>query len=168
MAIKRRLPSGDVPFEGPLSPPQVYRWSLIYVTALCLLLFALTGCLKETPPVQLPAPESEGLPPGKTVGPNPRVQASLKLTDQGRRMIEAQKPENAIRVLEQAISLNPDDGRNYYYLAEAWLMKKFVTEARKFNYLAEARLKGNEDWIRRVARQAERITALEIKIKEYR
>ena len=83
-------------------------------------------------------------------------------------MLDENEPDKAIRVLEQAISLNPGDGRSYYYLSEAWLMKKFVAEARKFNYLAESHVKGDEDWMRRVAHQAERIMELEIKIKKYR
>ena len=40
---------------------------------------------------------------------NPRAAASLQLTDQGRRLIEAHQPDNAIRVLEQAVSLDPMD-----------------------------------------------------------
>jgi hypothetical protein len=138
-----------------------------YITICCLWVFALTGCVKQIP-VAEPVPETETIPAEKPIQPSPRVQASLKLTDQGRRMLDEKKPDKAIRVLEQAISLNPGDGRNYYYLSQAWLMKKFVAEARKFNYLAESHVKGDEDWMRRVARQAERITELEIKIKKYR
>jgi hypothetical protein len=140
---------------------------LIYFTICCLWVFMLTGCVKEIP-VEEPVPETKTIQPEKPTQPSPRVLASLKLTDQGRRMLDEKKPDNAIRVLEQAISLNPGSGQNYYYLSEAWLMKKFVAEARKFNYLAESHVKGDEEWMRRVARQAERITELEIEIKKYR
>ena len=106
--------------------------------------------------------------PKAPAGPSPRAQASLKLTDQGRRLIEAGKSDNAIQVLEQAISLNPSNGQNYYYLSEAWLTKGFAAEARPFNRLAESHLAGDKKWEKRVTRQAERILRLEEKIKKSR
>ena len=70
--------------------------------------------------------------------------------------------------MEQAISLNPNNGQNYYYLSEAWLMKGFASEARQFNGLADSHLTGDVDWEKLVTRQAERITQLEEKIKKSR
>jgi tetratricopeptide (TPR) repeat protein len=92
---------------------------------------------------------------------NPRVVASLQLTDQGRRLLEDRHPDKAIRILEQAVSLHPTNGRNYYYLAEAWLMKGSAAQAREFNLLAEIHLKEDREWMLRVANQADRIAELE-------
>ena len=92
---------------------------------------------------------------------NPRAVASLQLTEQGRRLVEDKQPDKAIRVLEQAVSLHPTNGRNYYYLAEAWLMKGFADQAKEFNHLAEIHLKNDNQWIIRVGRQADRIAELE-------
>jgi tetratricopeptide (TPR) repeat protein len=145
----------------------------ICILAFCLLSIGLAGCVKQTP-VEVPVESREKISraepeqPGAPAGPSPRAQASLKLTDQGRRLIEAGKADNAISVLEQAISLNPGNGQNYYYLSEAWLMKGFAAEARPFNRLAESHLKGDKDWEQRVTRQAERIAKLEEKIKKSR
>ena len=75
--------------------------------------------------------------------------------------MEAGKSDQAIRVLEQAVSLDPDNGQNYFYLAEAWLMKGVASEAGKFNELAEILLRDDKAWVRRVARQANRIVELE-------
>ena len=131
------------------------------------------GCVKETTD-QAPDrsiekhPDEETELPEKTTEPDARVLASLKLTDQGRRLLEAGKADNAIRVFEQAISLNPSNGQNYYYLSEAWLTKGFVTEAREFNRLAESHLKNDKDWKISVAQQADRILKLENKIKQSR
>ena len=75
--------------------------------------------------------------------------------------MEAGQPDNAIRVLEQAITLNPDNGQNYYYLAEAWLMKIDARRAEEFNRMAESLLKEDPDWLIRIARQADRIAELE-------
>ena len=143
------------------------------IIAWCLLSLLLGGCVKEMSVEQtVAAPEKitrkKPEQPEEPARPSPRALASLKLTDQGRRLIEAGEADNAIRVLEQAISLNPTNGQNYYYLSESWLMKGFASEAREFNYLAESHLKGDQDWEKRVTRQAERILELEEKIKKSR
>ena len=70
--------------------------------------------------------------------------------------------------MEQAISLNPGNGQNYYYLSEAWLLKGFAAEARQFNRLAKSHLTDDKDWEKLVNRQAERITLLEEKVKKSR
>ena len=61
---------------------------------LTLLTAALAGCpkpiLKEEPPVEKKTTPSEVAPEE-----NPRAAASLQLTDQGRRLIEAHQPEKA-------------------------------------------------------------------------
>ena len=143
------------------------------MTVVCLFIMALAGCVKDRPVGETGAIReeiaSEEQPePQKPAGPSPRALASLELTDQGRRHIETGEADSAIRVLEQAISLNPGNGQNYYYLSEAWLMKGFAAEARQFNHLAESRLTADKDWEKLVNRQAERIMQLEEKIKKSR
>jgi tetratricopeptide (TPR) repeat protein len=145
----------------------------ICITALCLFILAPAACVKDSPVEETGASReeiaSEEQPDRqKPVGPSPRALASLKLTDQGRRHIEAGQADSAIRVLEQAISLNPGNGQNYYYLSEAWLMKGFAAKARQFNHLAESNLSGDKEWEKLVTRQAERIAKLEQKIKKSR
>jgi tetratricopeptide (TPR) repeat protein len=138
----------------------------ICIAALCLLSLVFAGCVKEIP-VEAPVQTKETIPPEtpplpeKPPQPSPRVQASLQLTEQGRLLIEKGQADNAIRVLEQAISLNPNNGQNYYYLSEAWLMKERFSEAKEFNRLAELHLKDNEDWLRKVTKQADRIAERE-------
>ncbi|UCF93816.1 MAG: tetratricopeptide repeat protein [Desulfobacterales bacterium] len=72
-------------------------------------------------------------------------------------MLERGQPDDAIRVLEQAINLNTTNGENYYYLAEAWLMKGNLGQAAEFNRLAEIYLEQDPQWSPRVRRQRERI-----------
>ena len=143
------------------------------ILALSLFVFILAACVKERPAgdtgaLREEAARQEQPAPEKPAGPSPRALASLELTDQGRRHIEAGEADSAIRVLEQAISLHPGNGQNYYYLAEAWLMKGFAAEARQFNGLAESHLTGDEHWEKLLTRQAERILQLEQKIKKSR
>jgi Tfp pilus assembly protein PilF len=113
-----------------------------------MLMIPLAGCLKE-------------IKPAEPIQADPREKASLQLTAEGRRLLENGNPDNAIRILEQAVSLDPDNGQNYYYLAEAWLVKASPSEAGEFNRLAEIKLKGDEQWMIRITRQADRIAELE-------
>ena len=77
---------------------------------------------------------------------SPREKASLQLTEEGRQLLAQDKPDQAIRLLEQAIGLNPDNGRCYYYLAEAWLQKGNPSQAKQFNSLAKNYLKKDKGW----------------------
>jgi tetratricopeptide (TPR) repeat protein len=89
---------------------------------------------------------------------SPRALAALQLTEQGRIFLENKQPDDAIGILERALNLNPDNGRNYYYLAEAWLMKGNIGQAAQFNRLANIYLKDDNEWLQRVILQRERIT----------
>jgi tetratricopeptide (TPR) repeat protein len=88
---------------------------------------------------------------------SPRTLASLQLTEQGRIFLESDDPDNAIRTFERAINLNPTNGQNYYYMAEAWLLKGVIGQAKEFNRLAEIRLKNDPAWLRLILEQRERI-----------
>jgi len=127
-----------------------------------LLVASLTACpkpiLKEAPSEEAGSTTAEG-----AATENPRVVASLQLTDQGRRLLEDRQPDKAIRLLEQAVSLNPLNGQNYYYLSEAWLMKGAIEQAKEFNQLAGIHLKADSEWMIRVEHQADRIVELEKK-----
>ena len=140
----------------------LYVLKMLRITLTCLLILTTSGCVKEQA-LQLPPSETQEVEaePEKQEEPDPRTLASLQLTEQGRRLVEAGKADQAIRVLEQAISLNPDNGENYYYLAEAWLLKGVISEAKKFNQLAEIHLKDNDQWTQRVIQQANQIAESE-------
>ncbi|MGD2037660.1 MAG: tetratricopeptide repeat protein [Desulfobacterales bacterium] len=133
---------------------------VIHVILCVLLAVWLAACPKPALKA-VPAEAEEPVPAEETAKENPRVAASLQLTDQGRRLLEEQQPDKAIRILEQAVSLHPTNGRNYYYLAEAWLMKGSAAQAKEFNLLAEIHLKEDREWMIRVAKQADRIAELE-------
>ncbi len=88
---------------------------------------------------------------------SPRTLAALQLIEQGRMFLAKNQPDDAIGILERALNLNPGNGRNYYYLAEAWLMKDNIEQATEFNRLAEIYLKDDSEWLDRVIQQRERI-----------
>ena len=115
---------------------------------LCLAIVLFSGCVKQ-------------IAREETRQRSPREKASLQLTEEGRQLLAEDKPDHAIRLLEQAISLDPDNGQCYYYLAEAWLQKGNSSEARQFNSLAKNYLKKDKDWKTLVANQADKIAGLE-------
>jgi len=117
------------------------------------------------------SPSSPSSPPSPSSGPtvlekdqtrsrqdeSPQAVASLRLTEQARVLLESGKVDDAMTTLERAINVNPSNGRNYYYLAEAWLKKGNPSQAREFNRLAALYLRDEPDWINRVRAQKERI-----------
>ena len=89
--------------------------------------------------------------------PSPREKASLQLTQEGKQRLDEGNPDNAIRLLEQAVGLNPNNGQSYFYLAQAWLIKGVYSEAKEFNRLAHIYLKNDREWKTRLERQAKQI-----------
>jgi tetratricopeptide (TPR) repeat protein len=132
----------------------------IQIVSLVLLTAMLAGCPKPILKRE-PAEAEETTPSEAAAEENPRAVAALQLTDQGRRFLEESQPDKAIHALEQAVSLDPTSGQNYYYLSEAWLMKGSAAQAKEFNNLAEIHLKEDDKWMIRVAQQADRIAELE-------
>jgi tetratricopeptide (TPR) repeat protein len=93
--------------------------------------------------------------------PSPREEASIQLTKEGIELLQAGNYDNAIRLFEQAVGLNPYNGQSYYYLAQAWLQKGMLSQAKEFNSLAKIYLKDDKDWLTRVEKQADLISSLE-------
>jgi predicted Zn-dependent protease len=113
---------------------------------------------KQTPPPPLPT-KKPLVPP--TVKPDgAQAQAAEALVEQGRQLLTQGAPDAAIRVLERSVALDSNSGQNYYYLAEAWLMKQNAHQAREFNRLADMHLGRDSDWKNRIDRQNERINNL--------
>ena len=128
---------------------------------LMLLALAVAGCgarlfLPPPLPAQTPAPGEEQ-PPTTLEQPSPRAVASLELTQQGRTLLENSRPDDAISTLERAVSISPTNGQNYYYLAEAWILKGHSAQAEEFNRLAGIYLQGDSEWMVRVSEQREYI-----------
>ena len=65
--------------------------------------------------------------------------------------------EPAMRLFEQALSLAPQFGPGYYYLAEAWMAKDNWSQARAFHRQAAFYLDGDGIWEGRLDRQRRRI-----------
>ncbi len=111
---------------------------------MALLIIVLSGCTKQIAHEELRQP-------------SPREKASVQLTQKGKQLLNEGKPDNAIRLLEQAIGLNPNNGQCYFYLSQAWLRKGIYSEAKEFNRLAEIYLKDDKNWMIRLEKQANQI-----------
>ena len=113
-----------------------------------------------TPSKQVPEPRPTVPGPKQTDSmkdPTPRTIASLRLTEQARLLIESKNPDEAIRTLEKALNINPNNGRNYYFLAEAWMIKGNKIQAIEFNRMAGIYLNKDAVWVLKVQQQKERI-----------
>jgi len=92
---------------------------------------------------------------------SPREEASIQLTHEGLQRLQEGNFDGAIRLLEQAIGLNPNNGQSYYYLAQAWLKKRMFSEAKEFNRLAQTYLKDDKNWLMKAEKQAIQISRME-------
>jgi len=113
---------------------------------------------KQTPPAPLPARKPSEPSIEKPDGA--QVLAAEALVDRGRQLLAQGATDAAIRVLERSVALDSNSGLNYYYLAEAWLMKQNVHQAREFNRLADLHLGQDPEWKTRIDRQSDRISTL--------
>jgi tetratricopeptide (TPR) repeat protein len=137
------------------------------VLILAVLGLTLSGCAapiwapsRVPPESRLPPPQGAEEVSRTSEQPSPRVLASLRLMDQGRTLLERGKADDAISFLERAVSLHPTNGVNYYYLAEAWLVKGNPGQAEEFNRLAGIYLKEDAHWMEKVLGQRKRIEVL--------
>lgn len=130
----------------------------IALVCIFLMLALMTGCgplrrpsvppLPEQPVPTAPLPETPA-PPAPV---DPRYKASLQLTEQSRMLLTQKRYDDAIRTLEQAISLYSQNGESYYYMAEASLAKGSFKQAEEFNSLAAMYLK-DPLWSSRINKQ---------------
>lgn len=88
-----------------------------------------------------------------------RSQASKKYTDKGYNQLKHGDTEAAISSLERAVSINPRDGKAYYHLAEAWMVKKDIRLATQYNKLALIHLRGDSKWSSMAEKQKKRISS---------
>jgi predicted Zn-dependent protease len=81
----------------------------------------------------------------------------MQLIDQAKTLLERNRPDAAISLLERAVSIYPANGLSFYYLAEAWFMKGNKDQAREFNRLAIRHFGKNSEWSTAVNEQKEKI-----------
>ena len=129
------------------------RLSLRLWPILAVSLLFVAGCI----PSQQTVP-SEELPLSPIVAPDRPVdpglvgqqEASLKLTDQGRRHLMSGRVEEAVSVFQKAISIFPSNPYAYYYLGKVRYLKKEYPQSLPALGQAELFLSGDRIWLSRV------------------
>lgn len=115
-----------------------------------------TNPLQPLPEKQAPPPPSSP-PPASRVPEKPpldaRGKAALAISRQAEDHLAKHQPEPAIQLLERAINLDPHNGRTYFHMARAWMMKGNQDQALEFNRLAEIHLGSDPAWQDRIAGQ---------------
>ncbi|MBN1930403.1 MAG: hypothetical protein JW786_02180 [Desulfobacterales bacterium] len=75
--------------------------------------------------------------------------------------MEKGKADDAIRILERAIRIHSGTGQNYYFLSEAWIVKRDAAQANEFHRLAEIYLEQDAEWAARLNQQRIQIQNLQ-------
>lgn len=115
------------------------------------------GPPEEIPESRSPVPRQEQDRDDRAEKLTPQTVASLRLSEQARLLLESKRPDEAIRLLERAVNIDPGNGQNYYYLAEAWLLKKNRMQALEFNRISQIHLNHDTAWMSKVRQQRQRI-----------
>jgi hypothetical protein len=81
----------------------------------------------------------------KTAG-SPSLAASMRLTEEARKDLAAGKTDEAIRTLARAISIDPADPFEYFYLGRSYMARKNYAQAITFLKRAEIGLGARPEW----------------------
>ena len=142
---------------------KIETWQTLFCFALLFMLWSCTPSRKAAQPLPQKAHPAE-TKRGKHLQASPRETAALQLTKQGRKFLEEGSLDNAISMLERAITLNPTNSGICYYLAEAWIGKGNYEHAREFNKLAGLYLGKNTEWMNKIREQKNKIEDLDAKL----
>jgi len=80
----------------------------------------------------------------------PALNASLRFVEQGRKSLESSKPDDAIRDLGRAVSIDSTNPYAYFYLGRAYMMKKDYQQALAFFGRSEVGLRTVPAWLSEV------------------
>jgi hypothetical protein len=105
------------------------------------------GRIAEAPP----SPSEEGSLMAKiTPQTSPHRAASLRLTEEGRRLVESGEYDKALHRLEKTISIDSTNPYGYYYLAQAHHGLTHYQESLNFLEVAESLFSGQSYWLAQV------------------
>ena len=121
----------------------------VFILLLCL---AAAGCRPAQIAVK-PEPSEEAPAEPRITEHSSRIRAARDLNLKAASLLKNHKPDAAIDLLERSIAIDPSNGQAYYYLSNAWLMKKDQKQAYEFNRLAEEYIEDDDEWHQRVLEQ---------------
>lgn len=97
-----------------------------------------------------PLPDDSSLLAKITPGVSPQRAASLRLTEEGRRLLDAGEPARALTPLERTIAVDSTNPYGYFYLAKAQYLLGRHQQSMNFLDVAESRLIGEPFWLAEV------------------
>jgi hypothetical protein len=103
-----------------------------------------------TEPLAPPLPDNSSLIAKITPGTSPQRAASLRLTEEGRRSLDAGDARKAVTQLEKTIVIDSTNPYGYFYLAKAQHRLGRYKESLNFLDVAESRLGGDSYWLAEV------------------
>jgi hypothetical protein len=101
-------------------------------------------------PSQRPLPDDSSLLAKLTPGTPPHRAASVRLTEEGRKLLEAREYAKALDRLEKTIVIDSTNPYGYYYLAKAHYALGRYKESLNFLDVAESRFSGEPFWLAEV------------------
>jgi hypothetical protein len=101
-------------------------------------------------PAPPPLPDDSSLIAKITPGTAPQRAVSLRLTEEGRKLIDAGAPGKGLPRLEQSIAIDSTNPYGYFYLAKAHNKLGRYKESLSFLDVAESRLAGEPYWLAEV------------------
>ncbi len=101
-------------------------------------------------PTPAALPDDSSLLAKITPGVTPQRAASLRLTDEASKLLDAGEPAKAVTRLERTIVIDSTNPYGYYYLAKAQFRLGHYRESLNFLGVAESRLSGEPFWLAEV------------------
>ncbi len=101
-------------------------------------------------PVSPPLPDDSSLLAKITPATTPQRAASLRLTEEGRRLLDAGDPQKALTRLEKTIVIDSTNAYGYFYLAKAQNRLGRYKESLNFLDVAESRVNNEPFWLAEV------------------
>jgi tetratricopeptide (TPR) repeat protein len=101
----------------------------------------------EPSPLPPPLPDESSLLAKITPGVPPQRAASLRLTEEGRKLLDAGEPARALTPLERGMAIDSSNPYGYFYLAKAQYRLGRYKESMNFLDVAESRLSGEPFWL---------------------
>jgi hypothetical protein len=102
------------------------------------------------PTLPPPLPDDSSLLAKITPGVSPRRAASLRLTEEGRKLLDSGEPAKALTPLERTIDIDATNPYGYFYLAKAQHRLGRYQQSLNFLEVAESRLSGEPFWLAEV------------------
>lgn len=105
------------------------------------------GAVEQAPPESPPLADDSSLLAKITPSTPPQRAASLRLTEEGRKMLEAGDPARALTRLEKTIVIDSTNAYGYFYLALAQYRLGRFKESLNFLDVAQSRLSAEPFWL---------------------